>query len=294
MTITERPHGYARYKLEGCRCYTCAFAVSEYRINRQKRITAGTWRHDAEPVRVHLRSLAAAGIGARRVAELSGVNRSVLRTLLRGRKERGTPPPKTTRYDIAERILAVGLDHAPSAHVEASGTVRRAQALCAIGWTVSAVGEAIGWTAQNFCNLVSRGSQPYAAMVLARTAAAVAALYERESMRPVAGPAGDAARARAKSRGWLPPLAWDDDTIDDPDALPCILPPVDDSDPAADNRLIQQFAAGADVKLPWREKLEVVRRMHDRPVEELAGLLGVGPRSVSTMRSMRLPQKQAA
>ena len=34
------------------------------------------------------------------------------------------------------------------------------------------------------------------------------------------GPGAERARSTAKRKGWAPPMAWDDDTIDDPQAKP--------------------------------------------------------------------------
>jgi len=43
--VTARTHGtYTRYKLEGCRCYPCAGAASDYRANRERAIAYGTWQ----------------------------------------------------------------------------------------------------------------------------------------------------------------------------------------------------------------------------------------------------------
>ncbi|HEX5200913.1 MAG TPA: hypothetical protein VFW27_13360 [Actinoplanes sp.] len=66
---SSRPHGYARYKLDGCRCYVCGWARSTYEQNRQKQIIAGTWKPwvQAGPARAHLVKLKAAGVGERRV-----------------------------------------------------------------------------------------------------------------------------------------------------------------------------------------------------------------------------------
>lgn len=219
MTI-DRPHGYARYKLQGCRCYTCCWAVSEYGRVRAERIAAGTWRQDTAPVRVHLRSLMAAGMGRRRIAAVSGINESTIDRLLYGRVNRGTPPPATTRHDIATRLLAVRLDLHPGAGIEASGTVRRVQALVAIGHTLSSIARELGWTLQNLSRVVYTGSTPYAARVEVRTAQTVSRLYDRLSMARPDGLLADRARRHAAKRGWLPPLAWDDELIDDPCSPP--------------------------------------------------------------------------
>lgn len=199
-----RPHGYARYRLEGCRCYVCAAAVSEYDRRRQMAITAGTWRVDAGLVREHLALLAAAGMGYKRVAKVAGVSRSTVRRILYGNG--GRPPPASTRHDIATKLLNTGVDLGGSALVDATGTVRRIQALAAIGWTLTSTADALGWTLTNLSALRRQTK------VIRRTADAVAELYERRSGTP--GPSR-AARVLAGRRGWVPPLAWNDIDTDE-------------------------------------------------------------------------------
>lgn len=214
----ERPHGYARYKLDGCRCNVCGFAVSEYTRLRRNAIRTGTWRVDAELVRTHVRSLMAAGMGRRRIAAVAAVSDSVLSTHLYGRN--GRPAPATMRHDLAQRLLAVVPDLAPNARVPAIGTARRIQALATIGWTLTEVASAIGWTVQNLARLVS----PSTAGVAVRTARDVAGLYERLSMTAPSGPGAKRARAMARRHGWVPPLAWNEGAIDDPKAQPRGVP----------------------------------------------------------------------
>lgn len=219
--MTERPHGYARYKLDGCRCYTCAWAVSEYTRRRAYEVAQGRGRVDGDLLRAHLRSLAAEGMGYKRVATVAGVASSTVGRILYGRGDRGTPPTPRVRYDIAQKLLAVqAANHGPNKPIEASGTVRRIRALIAIGWTRTEVAHGIGWTLSNLGTLLHRGAEPYAGFVEVRTAEAVAALYDRLSMRPSGGPYSARARAEARANGWPPPLAWDDDEIDDPAAVP--------------------------------------------------------------------------
>lgn len=124
------------------------------------------------------------------------------------------------RHDLAVALLAVQVDLHAGAAVEASGTVRRVQALVALGHTLSSVAREIGWTLPNLSRLVYTGSIPYAARVEVRTAQAVFRVYDRLSMVRPDGLLAGRARAHAAARGWLPPLAWDDDTIDDPCAAP--------------------------------------------------------------------------
>lgn len=213
-TTVERPHGYARYRLDGCHCNICGFAVSEYDRRREYAIRTGAWRVDGELVRAHLRSLMAAGVGRRRIAEAAGVNGSLLTRHLYGRN--GRPAPATMRYDLAQKLLAVTPDLAPPARVPGIGTARRIQALVAIGWPLPELAARLGWTLANLCDrAVCR--RPCVAV---RNARLVADLYDRLSMTPPTGPQADRARVRARRRGWVPPLAWDDDTIDDLRATP--------------------------------------------------------------------------
>ncbi|MFI5891970.1 hypothetical protein ACIA5D_17855 [Actinoplanes sp. NPDC051513] len=211
---SSRQHGYARYRLDGCRCYVCGWARSKYEENRQKRIAAGTWQpwKDAGPVRAHLVKLKSAGVGERRIHELTGVSRTAITGLLRGR--RGNPPTDRLRPATAAAILALEPDMtamAEGAVVDGTGTARRIQALCCLGWTLTAHAARVGWTVQNYSPL--KAGHP----VTASTARLVARLYEQLSMIPAPETPG-AARARrmARSAGWLPPLAWDDDELDAP------------------------------------------------------------------------------
>src|SRR5687767_13954602 len=130
-----RPHGYARYRLDKCRCYTCGWAASQYNRNRDQQIAAGTWEPfvDAQPVRDHLAALSRSGIGYKQAAKLAGVSHTTVNVMLRGRGTR--PPSLQVRRENAERILAFQPQPgalADKAVVTGPGTARRAQALTAI------------------------------------------------------------------------------------------------------------------------------------------------------------------
>jgi lambda repressor-like predicted transcriptional regulator len=105
------------------------------------------------------------------------------------------------------------------ASVHAAGTVRRVQALAVAGWPLRRVAREAGLSPSALVRLMT------AAAVPAATARAVAAVYDRYStvspgLCGVALVHARAARARAFAAGWAPVGAWDDDTIDDPAALP--------------------------------------------------------------------------
>lgn len=222
--VTGRDHGYARYKLDGCRCYTCGWAVATYNDQREHAMRRGTWQPwaDAEPTRQHLRNLQACSIGLRRIATLAGVDRKRLQAILTGRPERGTGPQEKIRPALAAAILAIEPDsgnvaeHTP---VDATGTLRRLQALVAVGWPQAQLAARLGMAPGNFSALLDRSQ------VTAVTACAVRALFDQlwnadPAMHGVGAQAVSRARNHARTNGWAPVGAWDEDTIDDPAASP--------------------------------------------------------------------------
>lgn len=222
--MSERPHGYARYRLDGCRCYTCGYARSQYDENRAKAITAGTWQPwvDAEPVRLHVRHLQSCEMGLRTIAARSGVDRKRLQAVLNGRPDRGTPPQKQIRPAHAAAVLAVEptLENlAPATLISPLGTLRRVHALVAVGFPQRTLARQLGMLPTNFGAMLTRDH------VLVRRALTVRALYEdlwRADPADHGATAAGISRAKryAADRRWAPPGAWDDDAIDDPAAHP--------------------------------------------------------------------------
>ena len=175
---------------------------------------------DAGEARAHLRALSRAGIGHRRAAELAGLPSSVVSKMLFGGPA-DRPPTRRIRPETAAKILAVQASpenlgaHAP---VPAAGTRRRLQALVAIGWSQAELGRRLGMNPSNFGTMLGRDQ------VTAATDRAVRQLYDglwnRKPPEPDHRARISASRARsyARSRGWAPPMAWDDEEIDKPDA----------------------------------------------------------------------------
>lgn len=109
--------------------------------------------------------------------------------------------------------------HGHGRKVPGIGTVRRLRALIAIGWSQSDLAARLGVTQQQV-SLLTRGIHPE---VHVSTREAVTRLYDQLSMTvPTHRPAHSVNRTRADAarKGWAPPLAWDDDQIDNPDAQP--------------------------------------------------------------------------
>lgn len=284
---TERPHGYARYKLDKCDCYVCGLAASIYRERVARAKIAGTWNPyvDAEPVRQHLHRLSAAGIGTRRAADLAGVNRSVVSRLLYGKPNRA--PSRRIRPAFAERLLAVQIsDNAVADHgiVDATGTQRRLHALVAAGWPMAQLARRLGMLPSNFGGVMGKRSN-----VTAATARAVVALYDELWDQEPTTSAASRSRAinYARARQWPPPAAWDDDTLDDP----AVLPATDLSRPAShqdvDLEVVNRLCGGRAVaRSTIAERRAAVRRLHGHGLNdsEIAARMGITSRSVLRIR----------
>ena len=112
----------------------------------------------------------------------------------------------------------------PGTTVPIIGTRRRLQALTTLGWSPPELAVHAGMHPGVVRRLRSdEGSHPsYAdtAAVLTLTRDRVGVVYDRLWAVPSVGPKATVMRRMALRRGWLPPLAWDDDTIDDPGFVP--------------------------------------------------------------------------
>lgn len=106
--------------------------------------------------------------------------------------------------------------------VPACGSIRRIRALARLGWTSRIIADVAGLdrhTVQDIrrsrCDTVSR-----------RVADKITTAYNRLSMRiPVGATLTERGhitktRRRAEAEGWAPPLAWDDDQLDNPTGHP--------------------------------------------------------------------------
>lgn len=111
----------------------------------------------------------------------------------------------------------------PATHCDGTGARRRLQALAALGWTTVEIGAELGITGEAVQFIRDVDSH----RMYRATADRIAAVYDRLSMR--VPPKWTRYRTRVQTlalrRGWAPPLAWDDDEIDDPGARPNLASP---------------------------------------------------------------------
>lgn len=228
MTTADReaPHHntVTCVKHYGCKRIECLDRVRAYqRAWRQNRSGHPTLI-DAAPVRQHLELLAAANIGPRRVATLTGLAVETVAGFTRsygsgdgrrfGRKHKVRP-------DVAAKILALDPDAITPGVTDATGSRRRVHALNAAGWPNVAIAERLH-PGCRIIHTIHRQSHLYA-----RTADAIAALYdELKNQRPekhgVHPTSARRSRLRAQRNNWPTIAYWADrmDVIDDPDFTP--------------------------------------------------------------------------
>lgn len=230
-------------------------------------------------VREHLHRLRDAGMILREISEAANVAQDTICGILY---------KASTRFvcrDNARRLLAVPVPAKkpgpPQSNlVPAVGTIRRVRALARLGWTFAHIIAAGGSAIHRLDQLKNQE------WVTERFAAAVHTAYEALSMTP--GPskytAGRAARA-----GWAPPLAWDDDTIDDPDAQPVDSTRADVIDEVAVHRALN----GERVPLTTAERDRVIAVGIERGMTaaELARRLHIsGSRALELAHRVRTTQ----
>lgn len=197
--------GYSNY---GCRCYTCAFGASSYNSDRTNAIRDGEWEPlvDASPVIEHLAALRSRGLGPRRIGRAANLSPHLV---VRYLSDTSRPLPKRIRPAVAKALLQVTANDAlhAASRIPSLGMVRRVRALAAIGWSITDQAAELGVGRSQFCNSLARDG------VSVERDRAVRTMYERLSGTPGPSPY---ARRRAERDGWAPPLAWEDEDLDNP------------------------------------------------------------------------------
>ena len=244
-----------------CRCETC-----RPERNRMRKLTeAGLIPPSpAAQARAVLRGWMARGHSPAWIASATGL------TLASAQHLTGD----ARRYDrkigrhLAQVILRTDITSATAGLTDATGARRRLQALAAIGWSQMEIARRYDG---HFVSLASiaRGAQSHVGPRLHRL---ITTAYDDLAMTP--GP-HNRTRLDAARKGWAPPLAWDDETIDDPAAEPALSPTVDES-AYLDEVAIARAMTGRPVRLTRDERREAVRRLDaaGRPPTKVLGLSG--------------------
>jgi hypothetical protein len=216
--------------------------MKRYKFERSQGIQH---RVPSDRVREHVDTLLATGMTKTAIAVAAGIPAGCLGEYLRR--------PRLHR-DTEARILAVTPTTRPADarphRILAAGSARRLQALAALGWPLPEISARLS---TSFAALRTIRDGRYV-NVLSTIADEITTVYEALAM--TAGPSQESRRAALRN-GWAPPLAWDDESIDDPTVGPLGLAP--DAHPAT-----IAFALG-------------------HPAGEVAAVLGV---SESTVRKL--------
>ena len=177
-------------------------------VRGQRDRAAGRARYvDAEPTRARLAELAAAHVPIRALARAAALSDTGVKAILDGSR---THVQQLTAARVAKTSLRGIYAEQHSGHVPRAGAVRRVQALMAMGWSHQELDRA---GVPNTARLLTGTGN----LVTIQRWREISELYDRLSMTP--GPSPQT-RGWAKTLGYAPPLAWDEDTIDDPRAQP--------------------------------------------------------------------------
>jgi transcriptional regulator with XRE-family HTH domain len=274
----------------GCRCDRCRHLRKMDRQRRRSRLLAygradqiSPARVPAEPVRDRLLWLRDAGFGLERVAEAAQVPRSALIDVVYGRRGAGVPRQpvrdRMVRASHAARVMACTPEQIVAAKYSSVGTMRRLQALVAIGHTQTELARRLNMLTSNFSGLIlgRRG------MVTAATFQAASALFSELWDQPKRGSWADRARRVAESHGWVGPLAWDD--IDDPGEIPNVHGDRTEAS-GIDEMAVEAAMAGERVRLTGAERREAIRRLHAERWSDrrIADRIGVAAETVLRIR----------
>lgn len=196
------------------------------RINRERGISALV---PLGPSQRHLRMLYFRyGMSCARLGQLAGLSTGQISEMIRG--DRGPTrgkiyPMINVKRETERRVLAVQPE-APrgvgGARLDATGTVRRAQGLAALGYPLTWQAERTGIHLRNMQGLV-RGER---GKVLYSTAVTVRELYEKfeneldPTKHGITSHAMNICLHAARVNEYVKPIFWDWDTIDDPEGFP--------------------------------------------------------------------------
>lgn len=272
-----------------CRDAACRDAQNARERDRRRERAYGTYTRGhvpAGPVREHLNYLGRCGMGTKAVSAATGISYSTLVGIRWGRRSQKTgqltPAVKVTEaHSRLIRSVQPDLDAiAPAAYIDSRGTVRRLQALAAVGWSLTMLAHRLAVDETTLQRGIRR------AKVTATTARAVVALYdELWNVCPPAPTAHAAAivkrtKRNAAAAGWVPPLAWDNIDTD-------LEPQLGDSDQEiVDEIAIDEAVAGHHPNLTRTERLIALRRLHAAGHWDatLAGLLSVSVKTIERDR----------
>jgi DNA-binding CsgD family transcriptional regulator len=248
-----------------CTCPTCLHGERRARKLYLVQLSRGqSGLAQPQPVTAHLRKALASGRTITQIAAEAKVSPQTVRDAVRGRRD-------GLWKENADKLMAVSLDPDPHALVNSTGTVRRLRALVAMGQPQDVLAKRAGCS-YTYISTLTHGQRATVTVALAQ---AVQQAYDELWM--AVGPS-EQARKRAKRLGWDGPLAWDEDTIDDPRAVP----QTDAVGPVATEggNVAARWLLGEAVILGRDDRREVLQHLFEwtnHTTEEIAARLDMSP-----------------
>lgn len=235
-------------------CDDCNRLNRQYRQRRRDQMREGTWRPRVpiEPVRSHLARLLDANVTMSAIAAAAGRPTRTVREVMSQRRRWIHGPTAADLLAVNGEADLTGGKTAP-----VIGTRRRLQALAALGYPILRLSRELD-VPDSITRRWLRGRQR---TISVANHYRVAALYDRLSMvAPLPTAAVRRRRKLADREGWVPPLAWNDGDIDNPNASPVTV--------AADEDLVDEVAV---LRLMTGRRPEVVRTVdRDEAIRRLA------------------------
>lgn len=210
---THGDYGYARK--QRCYCEPCTIASRKYVKQLQVDHARGIKRRvDADLVRRHVNDLLEMGVHQHQISRAAGIAHTVLVNIMRGATCGWTDEPaKYVLRPTALALLGVSYEDAMEVRtlVPSIGIHRRIQALEYLGHAKSTIARELG-VSESQVHLYLKRDRAYS-----DTIPMIHEVYVR--MRKTAG-TSNYARWQAYRNNWASPMCWDDETIDDPEAVP--------------------------------------------------------------------------
>ncbi len=230
-----------------------------YAQARRSGLRDGSWRfrEPADIAREHVARLRGWGLSVRAIAATSGLSESVVAPLYwpnHGAHRLWVLPATLDALAAVTSPL-----QAPAwAHVNAAGTRRRIGALMAIGWSQQEISQRLGVTRQAVSQMKRADKVSVANALL------IARVYDELSMTP-----GTDARAKtwASAAGYASPLAWDDDSIDDPAATPVTGLT---ADVGVDHAVVHRVLCGEPCDTTTADRVVIVPRLAELGMSDAA------------------------
>lgn len=161
-----------------------------------------------DTVKAHIQWLQDQGFSSTAIAKAAGVDRGTVLNAMSGKNKLITLKTEKKILAVTPEAIYGRTDRA--GYVPAVGAVRRIQALVTMGWRYKDLNARCGIRTEK----VGDGT----GLMFREHHEKIRKLYDE--LWDQQGPATKANVTKALNKGWHKPMAWDDDTIDDPNAEP--------------------------------------------------------------------------